>query len=133
MKVILDTNVVVSALLSPSGVPSRILALALDGIITVVYDNTILAEYVDVLNRKKLKIDKESIDVVIDFIGKEGEFRIAVPQTARFDDEDDKIFYDLYKSGGVDFLITGNIRHFPREKGIVLPGKFLEAISGTCL
>jgi putative PIN family toxin of toxin-antitoxin system len=126
MKIILDTNVIVSALLSPSGTPARILYLVLDGIITIVYDNRILMEYLDVLNREKLKINKELINPVIDFINKEGEFMTALPQTAKFDDEDDKIFYELYKSGGVDFLVTGNIRHFPHEKGIISPRQFVQ-------
>ena len=130
MKIVLDTNVIVSALLSPSGVPARILALVLEGILTIVYDNKILVEYLDVLNREKLKISKELINLVIDFINKEGEFRIARPQTTKFYDEDDRIFYELYKSGGIDYLVTGNIRHFPHEKGIVTPGKFFEKIPG---
>jgi len=131
MKVVLDTNVIVSALLSPSGIPARILSLVLDGIITIVYDNKILMEYFDVLNREKLKIDKDLINLVVDFIDKEGEFKTAMPQTTIFDDEDDRIFYELYKTGGVDFLITGNIKHFPHEKGIVSPRKFIEKISGA--
>jgi len=128
MKIVLDTNVIVSALLSPSGAPARILSLVLEGMITTVYDNKILAEYSDVLNREKLKIDKDLINLVVDFIIKEGEFKTARPQTALFDDEDDRVFYELYKTGKIDFLITGNIRHFPHEKGIVSPRKFLEFI-----
>ena len=131
MKVVLDTNVIVSALLSPSGIPARILSLVLDGIVTIVYDNKILMEYFDVLNREKLKIDKDLVNLVVDFIDKEGEFKTAMPQTTIFDDEDDRIFYELYKTGGVDFLITGNIKHFPHEKGIVSPRKFIEKISGA--
>ena len=52
MKIVFDTNVVVSALLSPSGLPARILNLVLNGTLTIVYDNNILAEYKDVLHRK---------------------------------------------------------------------------------
>jgi putative PIN family toxin of toxin-antitoxin system len=131
MKVVLDTNVIVSALLSPSGIPARILSLVLDGIVTIVYDNKILMEYFDVLNREKLKIDKDLVNLVVDFIDKEGEFKTAMPQTTIFDDEDDRIFYELYKTGGVDFLITGNIKHFPHERGIVSPRKFIEKVSDT--
>jgi len=131
MKVVLDTNVIVSALLSPSGIPARILSLVLDGIVTIVYDNKILMEYFDVLNREKLKIDKDLVNLVVDFIDKEGEFKTAMPQTTIFDDEDDRIFYELYKTGGVDFLITGNIKHFPHERGVVSPRKFIEKVSDT--
>jgi putative PIN family toxin of toxin-antitoxin system len=126
MKIILDTNVLVSALLSPSGLPARILNLVLDGSITIVYDNNILTEYADVLNREKFEIDKELIGFIIDFITKEGDFRTTGRQTVLLHDEDDTMFYELYKNGGVDFLITGNIKHFPHEKGIVTPRKFIE-------
>jgi len=133
VKIVLDTNIIVSALLSPSGNSARIMAFVLDGIITLVYDNKVLVEYLDVLNRKNLRIDNELVNSVIDFISKEGEFRIASPQKAKFVDEDDRVFYELYKSDGIDFLITGNTRHFPHEKGIVSPKKFLEEISGVLL
>lgn len=128
MKIILDTNVIVSALLSPSGLPARILNLVLDGNVAIVYDNNILEEYADVLNREKFKIDKELIEFVMDFITKEGDFRTAGLQTIKLHDEDDTMFYELYKSGGIDYLITGNLKHFPHEKGIVTPRKFLERL-----
>ena len=133
MKAVIDTNVIISALLTPSGPSARIVALVLNGTITIVYDNKILAEYSDVLNRKKLRIDNELVNLIIGFISKEGEFILAGPQKVKFDDEDDRIFYELYKSDGVDFLVTGNTRHFPREKGIVSPKKFLDEISGISL
>jgi putative PIN family toxin of toxin-antitoxin system len=131
MKIILDTNVIVSALLSPSGLPARILNSVLNGGITIVYDNGILEEYADVLSRKKLKINKELVEQVMDFFSSEGEFKIASPQKIRFSDEDDKKFYELYKSGGIDYLVTGNIRHFPDEKGIVTVRKFIQVFENS--
>jgi len=129
VKVVLDTNVIVSALLSPSGTPAKILALVLDGIIAIVYDNRTLMEYWEVLNRKKLNIDKDLVELVIDFIDKEGEFKTAIPCTAKFDDEDDKVFYELFQNGEADYLVTGNLRHYPHEERIVTPRKFLEKIT----
>jgi putative PIN family toxin of toxin-antitoxin system len=126
MKIVLDTNVLVSALLSPQGLPSKILGLVLNGTLKLLYDNTILAEYTDVLNREKLNIDKELINSIIDFIKSEGEYIIAEPQKIKFDDEDDKIFYEIYKSGEANYLITGNKRHFPKEEKITMPGEFIE-------
>ena len=126
MKIILDTNVIVSALLSPAGPPAKILNLVLEGSLTLVYDNTLLAEYADVCSREKFKIDKELLAVVMDFITKEGDFRTAGPLSTKLQDEDDAMFYSLYKSGGIDYLITGNTKHFPHEKGIVTPRQFLE-------
>ena len=126
MKIILDSNVLVSALLSPHGLPAKILNLVLNGSVTLIYDNCILSEYINVLYREKFKISKELLNFVIDFIEKEGEYKIAIPQKIKFADEDDKVFYELYKSGNVDYLITGNKKHFPNEKGIVNPGEYLE-------
>ena len=128
MKVILDTNVIVSALLTPAGLPAVILNLVLRGTVTVVYDNAIMAEYIDVLGREKLKINRELADLVIDFISKEGEYTIANSHKIHFHfiDEDDRKFYELFKTGGINYLITGNTRHFPNERGIVTPRKFME-------
>ena len=128
MKVILDTNVIVSALLTPSGLSAKILNLILNGSITIVYDNKIMIEYVEILNRKQLKINKLHVDLVINYISMEGEFRIANPLNVIFIDEDDKMFYELFKTGRIDYLITGNIKHFPKEKKIVTPREFLERI-----
>jgi putative PIN family toxin of toxin-antitoxin system len=126
MKIILDTNIIVSALLSPHGLPAKILNLVLNGSVIIVYDNNVLAEYTDVLGRARLKINQELKKIIIDFIDKEGDYIIAEPQNIKFDDNDDKIFYELYKSGDIDYLITGNKRHFPKEKGIVTPREFIE-------
>jgi hypothetical protein len=51
----------------------------------------------------------------------DGEYTISIPRNVKFADEDDRIFYELYKSGEVGFLIAGNIKHFPKEKNIVTP------------
>jgi predicted nucleic acid-binding protein len=67
--------------------------------------------------------------IVLDFIINDGEYIISMPQNLTFADEDDKIFYELYKSGAVDFLITGNIKHFPKEKNIITPREFIETIT----
>ena len=120
----MDSNIIVSALLSPQGLPAKILNLVLNGKLTIVYDNNILAEYADVLNRDKFKLDKNLVNLVMDFVAKEGEYVIAEFQKIRFTDEDDKMFYEVYKSGYVDYLITGNKKHFPCEKGIITTREF---------
>jgi putative PIN family toxin of toxin-antitoxin system len=128
MKIVLDTNVIVSALLCPQSLPAKILGLVLDGIIKIAYDNNILAEYIDVLNRQKFKINKDLIKIVLDCVTNEGEFTISMPQNMKFVDDDDKVFYELYKGEGIDFLVTGNIKHFPKEKNIITPREFITQI-----
>jgi putative PIN family toxin of toxin-antitoxin system len=126
LKVVLDTNIIVSALLSPQGLSAKVLNQVLNGKLTIIYDNNIFAEYVDVLHRSKFKLDKDLVNFIIDFIAKEGEYVIADFQNIQFTDEDDKIFYEVYKSGNVDYLITGNKKHFPEEEGIITVRNFFE-------
>ena len=128
MKIVLDTNVIVSALLIPVSLPAKILETVLKRQTTIVYDNRILVEYIDVLFREKFKINKEHINFVLDFIKKEGEFILADTINFPFTDEADKKFYEVYKFSTAQYLITGNIKHFPKEPGIVTPRKFLELI-----
>jgi putative PIN family toxin of toxin-antitoxin system len=126
MKIVLDTNVLVSALLNSYGVPAKILGLVLNGTIKMAYDNRILEEYKEVLNRKKLHINTELMNFIIDFINNEGEYKIAEPQGVMLKDEDDQAFYEVYKSGEIDYLITGNTKDFPKEKNIVTPREYIE-------
>jgi putative PIN family toxin of toxin-antitoxin system len=121
---VLDTNIIVSALLSPQGLPAKLLNLVLNKKLTMVYDNSIFVKYLEVLNRDKFMLDKELVNLIIDFISKEGEYIIAEFQDVQFIDEGDKIFYEVYEGGDVDYLITGNKKHFPNEKSIVTAREF---------
>ena len=121
---VIDTNIIVSALLSPHGLSAKLMNLVLDNKITIVYDNNILFEYSDVLNREKFKLDKELVDIIINFVARKGEYKTAEFQKTKFNNEDDKAFYEVYKCEDVDFLITGNKKHFPDEKNIVTVKNF---------
>jgi len=131
LKVVIDTNIIVSALLSPRGLSAKLLNLVLEKKIIIVYDNNILFEYSDVLNREKFKLDGELVNIIINFITKEGEYKTAEFQKIKFNDEDDKAFYELYKNEDVDFLVTGNKKHFPDEKNIVTVRNFFNEYEAT--
>lgn len=126
MKIVLDTNVLVSGLLNPDGNPAMILGLLINGKIDLVYDNRILFEYIQVLNRKKFQFKKEWIDALIDFIRYEGEYVSADPVSKSFKDIDDKKFYEVAKTGKVNYIITGNVNHFPTEDIIKTPKEFID-------
>jgi len=128
MKIVLDTNVLVSGLINPKGVPAKILNLILNEQILVLYDNRILREYETVLSRRKFRFEKEIIEPLIDFIKNEGSFIVANPLKIVFKDEDDKMFLEVAKSGNAEYLITGNTVHFPNEQIIVTPREFIEKI-----
>ena len=124
-RVVLDTNILVSALLSPSGNPAKVYKMFLTGILALVYNEDILAEYQDVLYRPRLGIPSGDADTVLEAIRQYGEYVAPVSGTDPMPDEDDRIFYDTAKSAGAQ-LITGNIRHYPKESSILTPAEFLE-------
>ena len=125
MKVVVDTNVIVSALLNANGPPAKILSLILNGKIKLLYDNRILFEYIEVLSRKEFGFNNEIINDLIDFFKHEGEYINADHSNEVFHDETDKKFYEAHKCGEAQYLITGNKKHFPGEDTIVTPAVFL--------
>jgi putative PIN family toxin of toxin-antitoxin system len=126
MKIVLDTNIIVSAFINPKGAPGEIISLILSRKITICYDNKIFAEYMDVLKKSKFNFDSILVDEFLDFIRENGEYIIAESQKIKFTDEDDKIFYDVYKSSDEEYIITGNKKHFPQENNIITPREYIE-------
>jgi putative PIN family toxin of toxin-antitoxin system len=126
MKVVLDTNIIVTAFINPKGVPGEIISLLLLKKITICYDNRIFLEYTEVLKKSKFNFDNILIDAFLDFIKENGEYIIAEPKNIKFDDEDDKAFYEVYKSSDANYIVTGNKKHFPKENNIITPRKYIE-------
>ena len=126
MTVVLDTNILVSALINPSGVPATILSLLLNGKITVLYDNRILGEYKEVLSRQKFHFKKNHILHLLDYIRYGGEFVPVEPMRVRSVSEDDRMFYEVAVTGKAEFLVTGNKKHFPNENMIKTAKEFVD-------
>ena len=126
MTVVLDTNILVSALINPLGVPATILSLLLNGRLTVLYDNRILGEYKEVLSRPKFHFKKSLILQLLDYVRHEGEFIAAEPLRVPSVSEDDKMFYEVAKAGKAQFLVTGNKKHFPNEDIVRTPKEFVD-------
>ena len=126
MRIVLDTNVLISALINPHGMPAKVLNLILNGKLTILYDSRIMGEYRMVLSREKFHFSMEIIEPLIDFIKYEGEFVVPEPLKINLTDEDDKMFLEVAVGGKAEYLITGNIKHFPAEHYIVTPKCFIE-------
>ena len=124
-RVVLDTNVIVSASLSRNGNPAKIYKMFLSGLLILVYCEEILAEYEDVLYRPRLQIPHSDADIVMATIRQLGEKILVVPSTNPMPDEDDRVFYDTAKYAKA-YLITGNKKHYPSEPFILTPAAFLE-------
>ena len=133
-KVILDTNVIISAFLKPESNPALILALCLEGSLTVCLSETIWQEYRGVLRRKKFQgLDQESIEKLLSAIKQQALWvspRILVNILSR--DPADNKFLECALESQADYLITGNTRHFPLKKfhntKIINPRDFIDLI-----
>ena len=115
----------VSALLSPDGPPAAILNVIVNARITLLYDNRILHEYLEVLHREKFGFHADLVDAIISFFTAEGEFVTADPANVQLSDEDDRKFYEVMISGRADFLVTGNLAHFPKDQKTITAADFL--------
>ncbi len=125
MKIVLDTNNLVSGLLSPHGPPASILSLVVNSNIHLLYDNRMVQEYIEVLHRDKFSFNTESIDALISYILAEGEYVSAEPVGIAFNDDDDRMFYEVMVTGQANHLVTGNQAHFPKDPRIRSPREFL--------
>jgi uncharacterized protein len=130
VRIVLDTNVLVSGLLSPSGPPGRILDLATAREIGLIYDDRIIAEYEDVLARPRLRISPAAAAAVLTFIVKHGHLVAAPPAPIELPDPDDLPFVEVASAGAADALVTGNARHYIPLAGavpvrIATPAEFL--------
>ncbi len=126
MRIVLDTNVLISGLINPNGNPALIISLLVNGKVKLLYDNRIISEYIEVLHRKKFGFKQEWIEALIDFIQNEGEFIVADPLSRFFNDKDDKKFYEVAKTGEAEYIVTGNISHFPKEDMIITSAEFMD-------
>jgi uncharacterized protein len=131
MRIVLDTNVLVSGLLNPDGKPGRIVDLILGGRLRLLYDDRILGEYLDVLARPQLAIDPSLAQVVVGNIHLAGEHVTALPLPEdTLPDPEDIPFAEIAISGEADGLVTGNAKHFSRlrDRGVTVlsPAEFLD-------
>jgi putative PIN family toxin of toxin-antitoxin system len=124
--VVLDTNVLVSALINPTGVPAAVLGLVLNGKLTVGYDNRILDEYREALSGQRFHFKKSLILQLLDYIRQAGEFIVAEPLRIASVSEDDRMFYEVAMTGKAAYLVTGNKRRFPSEDIVRTPKEFVD-------
>ncbi len=115
MKIVLDTNVLVSGLLTPFGTSGEIARMVSSSILVLQYDSRILLEYNDVLYRPKFKFNKEQIDLLLDYIKKNGQSVPILPLRQSLPDPDDEPFLEVAIGGKAECLITGNKIHYPRQ------------------
>lgn len=131
MKIVMETNVLISGLLNPYGKPAQIVNLVLNKKVTLLIDTRILSEYSDVLKRPRFGFRAEWVNPLLDFIEMESESADVIPLSIDFPDPGDKMFWEVAKAGNALYIVSGNTRHFPEDPLVVTPAEFLNHYLGT--
>lgn len=128
---VIDTNVLVSAMIKWNSVPGNIMELTFDGSIVPILNEQIVKEYREVLTRPKFHFTKEIIRDVLENIRSKGLYVDEEHLEIELPDPKDRVFYEVVmeKRKTEDaYLVTGNIRHFPTKPVIVTPREMIDII-----
>lgn len=129
---VIDTNVLVSALLPNQGVtnPAVILREIMRDRIIPVFNDEIISEYLEVLSREKFHFRQTSIETVINHIKRIGlELGRTKSWEGVFPDPKDIVFYEVTLSKDDAYLVTGNIKHFPKKPFVVTPAEMVAILN----
>jgi uncharacterized protein len=113
IRVVIDTNILVSALLKPEGLPAAVLMLALSGEAQLCVSDAVFAEYAEVIRRPHLKRRPDVIEGTLQAIRKLGHWVRPSVRVEECTDPDDNVFLECAQAAEADYLVTGNQRHFP--------------------
>ncbi len=132
LRLVVDTNVVASALLNSRGLPRTTLTVATTKPSRLYLSSGILTEYAEVLSRPELRIRAGPRIQFLQLLRNRGHL---VRPSSRLDvtlDPDDNIFIECADAARADYLITGNLKHFPRywkRTKVVSCREFLDLIA----
>ena len=128
---VIDTNVLVSAMLKWTSVPGSIIEFAFSGVIIPVLNERIVEEYREVLMRDKFHLTKEIVDDVIQALEDHGEYIDTDNMNYELPDPKDVVFYAIVMEKRKEeeaYLVTGNIKHFPQVPFVVTPKEMLDIL-----
>ena len=134
IRIVLDTNVLVSGMINAFGPPGRIVDLIREGHVELVLDDRIISEYTEVLNRPKFRgyfCVQDACDILV-FLERNSHYIVPTVQVSDLPDPDDGPFLDAAHSAGVP-LVTGNTDDFPparcRSVEVLTPARFLKRMA----
>lgn len=128
---VIDTNVLVSAMLKGNSVPGLVLKHVFSGNLIPVFNDKILEEYREVLYRKKFSFSEEDVHIVLESLKEQGISIDAGKLDIELPDVKDVVFYEVVmekRKKDSAYLVTGNIKHFPKEPFVVTPREMLEIL-----
>ncbi len=133
IRVVIDTNILVSALLQPEGLPAAVLMQALSGGIQLCVSEAVFAEYNEVIRRPHLKRSPEVIEGTLKTIRKLGRWVKPTARVEECSDPDDNVFLECSQAAEADYLVTGNQRHFParwKKTKVISARELIELLIG---
>lgn len=136
IRVVLDTNVVVSALLQPLGPPVQVFQLALDGGVQLCVSDPIFAEDEEVIRRPRLRRTVETTLSALQTIRTTALWVRPSECVRACSDPDGDVFLECAQASGASYIITGNVRDFPPRwlgTDVVTPRRFLEIVATKAL
>jgi len=132
LRLVIDTNVLISAAIKPAGLQRTVLLLAITKPARLYVSGPILDEYSEVLSRPELKIRRGLRQQLLQLI-KNNCYTVA--PTRRLEvtsDPDDNIFLECADEARTDYLVTGNLKHFPRfwkKTKVITPREFISLVA----
>lgn len=132
IRVVLDTNIVISALLQPLGPPAEVFVMALSDRIQFCVTGAIFAEYEEVIRRPRFRRTDEIILATLDAIRMKACWIRPLEPVRACTDPDDDMFLECCQASQEDYLVTGNTKDFParwRNTEVVTPRQFLEVVA----
>jgi uncharacterized protein len=133
IRAVIDTNVVVSGLLSPAGNEALILLAIHQGLVRPCFSEEIIEEYAGVLARPKFGFPADQIGALLAMFRRQGDLVVPKAAGAISVDPGDTKFLRCAETAQVDYLVTGNKRHFPEASygvtRVVSAGELLDWIA----
>jgi putative PIN family toxin of toxin-antitoxin system len=132
LRLVIETNVVISAALKPEGLQRTTLLLAITRPARLYVSRPILEEYADVLSRPELKIRKGLRRQLLQLIRNRSNLVVPSRRVEVSSDPDDNRFLECADAARADYLVTGNLRHFPRfwkKTKIITPREFIGLVA----
>lgn len=128
---VIDTNVLVSAMLKWTSVPGKIIEFAFGGVIIPVLNEKIVAEYREVLMRDKFHLTEDIVDDIIRALEDQGEYIDTDNMNYELPDPKDIVFYAIVMEKRKEenaYLVTGNTKHYPQVSFVVTPKEMLDIL-----
>ena len=129
IRVVIDTNILVSALLKPRGIPAAIMVLALSRRVQLCVSEDVFAEYDEVIRRSRFNLPADTIEGALRSIRRVGHWVKPTVHVEECTDPDDNIFLECAQAAEADHLVTGNLGHFPdrwKKTQVISAREFIE-------